>query len=199
MKVSRGNGVIIKPGFLSNNVTVIHWSFCYRLLTVSNKWPFVRSFKCLKYLSSRHDFCTEENNRFPHLLETLYWVKQQSYRDYLHVVVDDGSTDGSVDVLEQIAAADSRLTICRKSNGGASSAVNYGVDHAFRLAKPEFITICHSDDIMQPESETEARWSGGCRIRSQRLFIDDGRRCNSPSSSKKTSRVPRSFTRDYVP
>ena len=96
--------------------------------------------------------CTEENNRLPHLLEALYWVKQQNYRDYLHVVVDDGSTDGSIDVLEQIAAEDSRLTIFRKSNGGSSSAVNYGVDQALRIAKPGFITICHSDDIMLPGS-----------------------------------------------
>ncbi|MEE3373053.1 MAG: glycosyltransferase [Planctomycetota bacterium] len=97
-------------------------------------------------------YCTAANNRLPFLLETLYWVKRQSWRNYLHIVVDDGSTDDSMDVLGQIAAADARLRIVRKSNGGSSSAINYGVDQALRIAKPEFVTICHSDDIMLPNS-----------------------------------------------
>ena len=55
-------------------------------------------------------------------------------------------------MVQEIAAQDSRLKVFRKSNGGSSSAINYGVEQALHIAKPEFITICHSDDVMLPGS-----------------------------------------------
>ena len=116
-------------------------------------------------------FCTQGNQRLSDLLETLYWVRRQSYRDYLHVVVDDGSTDRSIEVVEEIAAQDSRLKVFQKSNGGSSSAIIFGVAQALRIAKPDFITICHSDDVMLPGS-LQARLDTAQRTGSEFVHSD---------------------------
>ena len=97
-------------------------------------------------------YCTEENRRLPLLLQTIYWVQQQTHKDYLHIVVDDGSTDSTPEVLERLSQSDPNLKVFGMENGGASAAVNYGVEQALLLDKPDYITVCHSDDVLLPES-----------------------------------------------
>ena len=97
-------------------------------------------------------YCTEENRRLPLLLQTIYWVQQQTYKDYLHIVVDDGSTDSTLEVLERLSRSDPNLKVFSKENGGSSRAINYGLEEALLLAKPDYITVCHSDDLLLPKS-----------------------------------------------
>ena len=97
-------------------------------------------------------YCTEENRRLPLLLQTIYWVQQQTHKDYLHIVVDDESTDSTPEVLERLSQSNPNLKVFRKENGGSSAAVNYGVEQALALDKPDYITVCHSDDVLLPES-----------------------------------------------
>ena len=97
-------------------------------------------------------YCTEDNHRLPLLLQTVYWVRQQTYRDYLHIVVDDGSTDATPAVLERLSQSDPKLKFFRKDNGGSGAAINYGVEQALALGAPNYITICHSDDVLLPDS-----------------------------------------------
>ena len=97
-------------------------------------------------------YCTEENRRLLLLLQTIYWVQQQTHKDYLHIVVDDESTDSTPEVLERLSQSNPNLKVFRKENGGSSAAVNYGVEQALALDKPDYITVCHSDDVLLPES-----------------------------------------------
>ena len=97
-------------------------------------------------------YCTEENRRLPLLLQTIYWVQQQTHKDYLHIVVDDESTDSTPEVLERLSQSNTNLKVFRKKNGGSSAAINYGVEQALALDKPDYITVCHSDDVLLPES-----------------------------------------------
>ena len=97
-------------------------------------------------------YCTEDNRRLPLLLQTIYWVRQQTHKDYLHIVVDDGSTDSTPSVLERLSQSDPKLKVFRKRNGGASAAINYGVERALAFSTPDYITICHSDDVLLPDS-----------------------------------------------
>ena len=54
--------------------------------------------------------------------------------------------------MGRLSPADSNLKFFRKENGGSSAAINYGIAQALSIDKPDFITVCHSDDIMLPDS-----------------------------------------------
>ena len=57
-------------------------------------------------------------------------VVKQSYKDLEIIIVDDGSSDGTRDIICSSAKADKRITPIYKENGGASSARNIGLEHA---------------------------------------------------------------------
>jgi glycosyltransferase involved in cell wall biosynthesis len=63
------------------------------------------------------------------------------------VVVDDGSTDDSRDVIARYAAADPRVVPVLKPNGGQASAFNAG----FAASRGEFLLLLDSDDLCLPD------------------------------------------------
>ncbi len=69
-------------------------------------------------------------NYAPFLKEAIESVLDQTYRDLEVVVVDDGSTDESRSVIEQLAATDPRIVPHFKANGGQLSALNAGIAKA---------------------------------------------------------------------
>lgn len=79
---------------------------------------------------------------------TINSVKQQSYKDYELVIVDDGSSDGSRQFAEQKLPRSGRCIV--KKNGGVSSARNTG---AFQ-SKGEWILFLDADDELTSESLT---------------------------------------------
>jgi len=72
----------------------------------------------------------------------------QSMADLEVVAVDDGSTDGTVAVLDELARGDARVRVFRQSNSGTPArARNTGVAHA----RGEIITFLDGDDLYHPE------------------------------------------------
>lgn len=67
------------------------------------------------------------------------------------VLVDDGSTDGSPELCRRLAAADPRVRLIRKANGGLSSARNAGIE----VASGDYITFVDSDDSLLPGAYAE--------------------------------------------
>ncbi|PNW27389.1 glycosyltransferase family 2 protein [Formosa algae] len=80
-------------------------------------------------------------NKERHLKATLESVINQSYKNFEIVVVNDGSTDNSLNVLHQIK--DPRIRIFNQSNLGASAARNRGI----KEAKTDYIALLDGDDI----------------------------------------------------
>lgn len=83
-------------------------------------------------------------NKETSVAQCLKSVLSQSYDDFEVVIVDDGSTDGSVAVVE--AFNDSRIRLIRQENGGPSKARNTGVKNA----RGEWIVFLDADDELLP-------------------------------------------------
>lgn len=62
------------------------------------------------------------------------------------ICVDDGSEDGSLDVLNKISETDDRLLIVHQNNAGAGAARNTGIEHA----RGKYIMFCDADDTFLP-------------------------------------------------
>ena len=73
-------------------------------------------------------------------------VLTQSYTDFELLLIDDGSRDQSPAICDEYAAADHRVQVFHKPNGGVSSARNLGLDHA----RGQWITFIDSDDFISP-------------------------------------------------
>ena len=70
----------------------------------------------------------------------------QTYRDYEVVIVDDGSTDDSVSIIESFN--DSRIKLFSQKNQGPSSARNLGIEKA----QNEWLIFLDADDVMMPDA-----------------------------------------------
>lgn len=79
-----------------------------------------------------------------YLSECLDSLLQQTQTAYEIICVDDGSTDGSPDILDRYAAEHTCVRVLRKENGGVSSARNAGL----KIARGEYIWFVDSDDAI---------------------------------------------------
>lgn len=87
-------------------------------------------------------------NVAPYIQECLDSVRLQDMTDLEVVCVDDGSTDESLHIAEQVAATDDRFRIVRQPNGGLGPARNTGT----AAATGKYITYVDSDDIVAPHA-----------------------------------------------
>lgn len=74
-------------------------------------------------------------------------VLSQTLADWELVLVDDGSTDGSPALCDELAQQDDRIRVLHKPNGGVSTARNAGLE----LAKGEYIGFIDCDDSIKPD------------------------------------------------
>lgn len=84
--------------------------------------------------------------------EFLDSLLDQSFRDFIVCLVDDGSLDHSLEIIKAYAKKDHRVVILHKKNSGVSSARNYGLDYIDNFIKCEYIYFCDSDDLLGPDS-----------------------------------------------
>ena len=85
------------------------------------------------------------------ITRTLESVIKQTYRQLEILVVDDGSSDRTPQIVRAYAQADPRIKLLQQANAGVAAARNFGI----RSANGEFIAPIDADDIWHPEAMTK--------------------------------------------
>jgi len=78
------------------------------------------------------------------LCETLENIQLQTYQNLECIIVDDGSTDNTKEIVQSYVSKDTRFRYFRQRNKGTSSAKNNGI----RIATGEFIQFLDADDLL---------------------------------------------------
>jgi glycosyltransferase involved in cell wall biosynthesis len=79
--------------------------------------------------------------------EALESVSSQTFADFELIVVDDGSIDGSLAVLERHLAREPRMVLVRQPNAGGAAARNA----AARRASGRYLAVMDADDVAEPD------------------------------------------------
>ena len=81
------------------------------------------------------------------LVKGISYIQNQTYSNIEIILVDDGSTDKTPALCDQLAETDSRIRVFHKKNGGLGSARNVGIDNA----NGEFLFFFDVDDSIDPD------------------------------------------------
>jgi len=85
-------------------------------------------------------------NGGPFLEAAIESVRHQTYADFEFIIVDDGSTDCSLEVVQKIAAHDSRIRLIRSVHEGPAATRNRGL----ALAQGTIVVCMDADDVAMP-------------------------------------------------
>lgn len=96
----------------------------------------------MKNVDARFSIIVPIYNVELYLEECIKSVLQQTHTDYEIVLVNDGSTDGSILICQKLAEMYSNIRIVNRENGGLSAARNTGIQHA----RGEYVIFLDSDD-----------------------------------------------------
>ncbi len=83
-----------------------------------------------------------------YLRECVESVLSQTFRDFEIILVDDESPDGCPKICDDYAAADPRIRVIHKKNGGLGFARNSGLD----VARGLYVCFLDSDDVIDPQT-----------------------------------------------
>lgn len=87
-------------------------------------------------------------NKEKYVKQCLTNALSQNFEDYEVIAVDDGSTDSSGIICDDVASEDGRLRVIHTQNGGVTAARRRGVEEA----RGRFIMFCDSDDALMPHA-----------------------------------------------
>ena len=82
-------------------------------------------------------------NAADYLAQTIESVLNQTYSDFELILIDDGSTDRTREIIKDYQCKDARIKYFYKENGGVSSARNLGL----QKATGDFVSFLDSDDL----------------------------------------------------
>ncbi len=142
------------------------------------------------------DFCTMKNNplvsviiptynRAWALAEAIDSVLAQNYNNFELIVIDDGSTDNTSDLIDGYSG---KLALIRQENAGVSAARNRGIESS----RGDFIAFLDSDDTWLPQKLSRqmdfmGRYPEALICQTQEIWIRNNTRVNPRSCHKKPS------------
>jgi glycosyltransferase involved in cell wall biosynthesis len=86
-------------------------------------------------------------NNAAYLKEAIASILNQTFQDFELLIIDDGSTDNSLTILQEFAEQDPRISVRSQANQGVSPTRN----ELLRQAKGDYIAVMDGDDIALPE------------------------------------------------
>lgn len=97
--------------------------------------------------SKKVTIVTPVYNSSDFIIETIESVQSQTFSDWEMILVDDCSSDDSVNIIKSYSQNDSRITLIKlEKNAGAAVARNRAIENA----KGRFIAFLDSDDLWKP-------------------------------------------------
>jgi glycosyltransferase involved in cell wall biosynthesis len=97
-----------------------------------------------------------------HLDEAIRSIRAQTYRAFEFLIIDDGSSDRSLDIIERHAAEDGRIRVRTRPNRGLIETLNEGL----AIARGQYVARMDADDVALPK-----------RFRRQIEFMTEHPRC----------------------
>ncbi len=85
-------------------------------------------------------------NGAEYLEKTVNSILSQEYNHFELLLVNDGSSDNSKEIIDALIVKDNRIKAFHKENGGVAAARNYGIDKA----EGQLIAFCDQDDLWLP-------------------------------------------------
>ena len=131
------------------------------------------------------------------VIRALKSISNQTYKNIEIIVVNDGSTDNSLEIVEKYANDDTRIKVYSKKNGGLSSARNFGISKA----NGKYIMFIDSDDFIDSimvESMSEGIKSENADLIVSGLYIDYENLNLETLSTKKVCSVAKKVITDKV-
>jgi len=86
-------------------------------------------------------------NERPYLEVAIQSVLDQTFKDFEFIIVNDGSTDDSEEVLDRFEQSDDRIRLVHQENRGLIASLNRGLD----MARGKYVARMDGDDISRPE------------------------------------------------
>jgi len=86
-------------------------------------------------------------NGLPYVSKAVESVLAQTLENFEFIIIDDGSTDGSSELLDRYSVADDRIRVFHQPNGGLPAALNRGIE----VARGKYIARMDADDISLPD------------------------------------------------
>lgn len=132
-------------------------------------------------------------NTRKYLSETLNCLRSQTLKELEIIFVDDGSTDGSDDIVRRFVETDSRYKMITQPNRGAASARNAGL----AVASGEYLSVLDSDDLFEDDMLEKSYFYAASRradlvVFRADQFIDEERRFKQTSWTVKARQLPAS-------
>ncbi len=85
-------------------------------------------------------------NASKYIREAVESILNQTFRDFEFILIDDGSTDNTLEILHEYARMDRRIVLVEKENTGLTDSLNIGL----KIARGEWIARMDADDISMP-------------------------------------------------
>lgn len=130
-----------------------------------------------------------------YLRQTLRSVLDQPCRDIDIVLVDDGSTDGSGALCDQIAGEDPRISVIHQDNGGVSAARNAGIEYFLNKGAEGYVAFLDADDLWFPNVFDDALVESMQNTDKTDVFVFG---CTTSDEQCEKFEIPRQYAEETV-